>query len=368
MKNSWTILGIEPTDNKRTIKRAYAKKLKEFHPEDYPQEFKEIQDAYQSIIQSMQRDYTECSQINLEVKKGFSNVNAIYLNSLKEHGEEAVSENSDSHQNTSLYDVFSLSSSFAHIDSQTDKVENTSLQNDTIEISQQEDNKHDEILREFYYQKFIEQIKYHLDYESMHNLIMDKDFFSFMGEYDFYEKISRVVIAHISEFDVYVKSFLYDSFAIIIDKYHYTNKEVDVTVAIQEEQKRKQLQAKQKKQKQLIMIVLSILLLTLLVYGFINMSIERRAEEQKIKDQIDDINTWINDGQSKLQNENTRFVEEQILVQKGESFTCSVPWPYTENGVVMFTCYSKIAENKRVIGSLRLDENRKGVSINLGSE
>ena len=37
--NCFTVLGIEPTTEKKTIKRAYAAKSREFHPEEHPEEF-----------------------------------------------------------------------------------------------------------------------------------------------------------------------------------------------------------------------------------------------------------------------------------------------------------------------------------------
>ena len=48
--NAWEILGIEPTSDKKEIKRAYAKLLKQYHPEENPEEFKQIQDAYQQCL------------------------------------------------------------------------------------------------------------------------------------------------------------------------------------------------------------------------------------------------------------------------------------------------------------------------------
>lgn len=48
--NAWEILGIEPTSDKKTIKRAYAKLLKQYHPEENPEEFKQIQAAYQQCL------------------------------------------------------------------------------------------------------------------------------------------------------------------------------------------------------------------------------------------------------------------------------------------------------------------------------
>lgn len=48
--NIWKILGIEPTTDKRAIKRAYAAKTKETHPEEKPEEFKQLYEAYQAAL------------------------------------------------------------------------------------------------------------------------------------------------------------------------------------------------------------------------------------------------------------------------------------------------------------------------------
>ena len=44
----WEILGIEPTTDIREIKRAYARLAKQYNPEEHPEEFKRIFDAYKS--------------------------------------------------------------------------------------------------------------------------------------------------------------------------------------------------------------------------------------------------------------------------------------------------------------------------------
>lgn len=46
----WTILGIEPTEDPRTIKRAYARLLRENHPEDNPEGFQQVNQAYQQAL------------------------------------------------------------------------------------------------------------------------------------------------------------------------------------------------------------------------------------------------------------------------------------------------------------------------------
>ncbi len=45
--NCWKILEIDPTDNVREIKRAYAAKSKVVHPEEHPEEFRELHEAYE---------------------------------------------------------------------------------------------------------------------------------------------------------------------------------------------------------------------------------------------------------------------------------------------------------------------------------
>ena len=43
------ILGVHPKASKREIKKAYAAMLRMYHPEDYPEEFQKIQEAYETL-------------------------------------------------------------------------------------------------------------------------------------------------------------------------------------------------------------------------------------------------------------------------------------------------------------------------------
>lgn len=49
--NAANILGISPDATERELKRAYAQLLKQFHPEEYPEEFRRIHEAYESFRQ-----------------------------------------------------------------------------------------------------------------------------------------------------------------------------------------------------------------------------------------------------------------------------------------------------------------------------
>lgn len=67
--NAWEILGIEPTSDKKTIKRAYAKLLKQYHPEENPEKFKKIQAAYQQCLHSDQEIESVSYKQNIESKQ-----------------------------------------------------------------------------------------------------------------------------------------------------------------------------------------------------------------------------------------------------------------------------------------------------------
>ncbi|MFN3579965.1 MAG: J domain-containing protein [Pseudomonas sp.] len=48
--NCWSILGVEPSSDPRTIKRAYARLLKDVHPEEHPEDFMALREAYETAL------------------------------------------------------------------------------------------------------------------------------------------------------------------------------------------------------------------------------------------------------------------------------------------------------------------------------
>lgn len=50
MRRIWDILQMEPTTDKRAIKRAYARLTKEIHPEEKPEEFRMLHEAYEKAL------------------------------------------------------------------------------------------------------------------------------------------------------------------------------------------------------------------------------------------------------------------------------------------------------------------------------
>lgn len=56
MEYYWALLGIEPTCDVKAIKKAYAKKSKEFHPSEHPEEYERIKTAYQMALAYAKRE------------------------------------------------------------------------------------------------------------------------------------------------------------------------------------------------------------------------------------------------------------------------------------------------------------------------
>ena len=48
--NAWRVLGLEPTRDVAAIRRAYAVAARRYHPEEQPEEFQRVHDAYQQAL------------------------------------------------------------------------------------------------------------------------------------------------------------------------------------------------------------------------------------------------------------------------------------------------------------------------------
>jgi len=48
--NEWSLLGLEPVDDIKSIKRAYARKIKTIDPSKSPKEFQKVREAYEYLI------------------------------------------------------------------------------------------------------------------------------------------------------------------------------------------------------------------------------------------------------------------------------------------------------------------------------
>lgn len=89
---AFKILEIEPTDDKKKIKIAYSKMLKKYHPEDFPEMFMRINEAYKVALEFEKFDFDE---INFN-KGNFRNKNFSEIEQkLEKDGYEEVSFRND---------------------------------------------------------------------------------------------------------------------------------------------------------------------------------------------------------------------------------------------------------------------------------
>ena len=52
--NPWQVLGVEPGSDRKAIKRAYTRLLKDVHPEDRPDEFMQLRQAYEWALRTLE--------------------------------------------------------------------------------------------------------------------------------------------------------------------------------------------------------------------------------------------------------------------------------------------------------------------------
>ena len=89
---AFKILEIEPTDDKKKIKIAYSKMLKKYHPEEFPEMFMKIREAYQIALEFKEYNF---NKINFN-KKNFENKNFSEIEQkLEKDGYEEVSFGND---------------------------------------------------------------------------------------------------------------------------------------------------------------------------------------------------------------------------------------------------------------------------------
>ena len=89
---AFKILEIEPTDDKKKIKIAYSKMLKKYHPEEFPEMFMKIREAYQIALEFKEYNF---NKINFN-KENFKNKNFSEIEQkLEKDGYEEVSFEND---------------------------------------------------------------------------------------------------------------------------------------------------------------------------------------------------------------------------------------------------------------------------------
>ena len=110
--NFWSILGIQPTNNLKDIKRAYAKQSKVYHPEDDPENFQRLQKAYQEAL-AWQKSHSENEDMGAVIghKQADGSVAGLVFASQLESSFKQAAEASKSSQEQESIDELELTAS-----------------------------------------------------------------------------------------------------------------------------------------------------------------------------------------------------------------------------------------------------------------
>ena len=112
--NFWSILGIQPTNNLKDIKRAYAKQSKVYHPEDDPENFQRLQKAYQEAL-AWQKSHSENEDMDAVIghKQADGSVVSLVSASQLEASFKQTADASKSRQNQDSIEELELTASAA---------------------------------------------------------------------------------------------------------------------------------------------------------------------------------------------------------------------------------------------------------------
>lgn len=151
IESIWDILGIDPTTDKKKIKKAYAEKTKVYHPEDYPEEFKIVQEAYQWAMKYASKSVLDDEDLEIGINTNKSTDEVIEVNKKEENKSIEL-------------DYSNLEEDFKIKDNRKEKTNKKSETNS----SNNKKSKDGEIFNEIYNERTrddeVDQMRYFLDY------------------------------------------------------------------------------------------------------------------------------------------------------------------------------------------------------------
>lgn len=97
----WEVLGIAPTTNKREVKRAYAEAVKHCHPEEEPEAFEKLYEAYQRALNIC--SFSAGRQSALQ-QKDTSDIQTLSVEIVSKSEEDITSENTAKQEDNKSYE------------------------------------------------------------------------------------------------------------------------------------------------------------------------------------------------------------------------------------------------------------------------
>lgn len=89
--SNWELLGITRTTDKKVIRRAYAKLTKQYHPEEHPEMFQKIRDAYQMAMRYADESIEDMDEQEADIDATYD-YTSVWTYEEEEAEEETLSE------------------------------------------------------------------------------------------------------------------------------------------------------------------------------------------------------------------------------------------------------------------------------------
>lgn len=379
MRDEWQILGIEPTDNKRAIKKAYAAKLAQFHPEEYPEEFQEIQQAYTTIMDAFARKYTQVSTVDSTLKAAFQQKDNIYTidtstvfnnnvvsPSTKEKKKDDESLYNDINLDYSFHDFDRAKNNSNHIDSTYDfsydndpNIIPDPTTNDVYPelsgLEQQplhkleDDESITRDLSNLYIQKFRERLRQDLSLYTLKCLILNEAFFQQMHDPYFYEKISIIIYNQLSSFNAVSLSFLFDTFTAIRNSYQYSISTYDVPSCIQALQEEEKRRLKRKRIFRSIGVAIFLICFYSICLLMISENKKQEVKKEELienirKDKEENIEDLVKKNELLDIDEINANLNKELKEKYSVTYTCKVTGSYVNSNLSnLYSCKTKDA-------------------------
>ena len=184
-KTYWEILEIEPTTDRIAIKKAYAKLSKKYHPEQYPQEFKQLQNAYKSAIA-----YSKNSTSTLQLDQIQNELNSYFQ--MNNNQEQDINNESKQKGYDSGIDNIKVNVSFNKKNTNTVDIEKNSSKNE----------------KQFLVECFKKMLNKSCDIDTLENILMNKRIRAYLKDDKFKGKIEQLIIDKIPYMDAKTKGYI----------------------------------------------------------------------------------------------------------------------------------------------------------------
>lgn len=176
----WEVLQIKQTTDKKEIKKAYAKLLKIYHPEDDPENFKAIQEAYQKALAYANKNQIQEKLESLSADSIEKTRNDTFEKSNIHSHDEIIVEEKETHEKVDI-----------HVDEEWSSHENTLFKKRNKELFLEEEGKQDVIFEDYIIKNIISRLGKKVSYSSLVDLFKDPMVHVYLKDAKFKQELDK---------------------------------------------------------------------------------------------------------------------------------------------------------------------------------